>query len=70
MKHAQGISFGYTEFYEKNIKLPLLKNLHIPTKSNRTASVFMLEYKQRQIWNPKKISYKTYGIFFSIFVFY
>ena len=43
MKHAKGISFGNTVFYKKNIKLPLLKNLHFPTKKNRTVSVFMLE---------------------------
>ena len=28
---------------KKNIKLPLLKNLHLPTKKKRTSSVFMLE---------------------------
>ena len=37
--------WGNTAFYKKkkNIKLPLLKNLHFPTKKNRTASVSMLE---------------------------
>ena len=27
----------------------------------------MLEWKQRQFWNPWKISYNMYNIFFSIF---
>ena len=31
------------KYYIKKIKLPLLKNLHLPTKKYRTASVFMLE---------------------------
>ena len=35
------ISFG--NIIKKNITLPLLKNLHLPMKKNRTSSVFMLE---------------------------
>ena len=31
------------EILLKNIKLPLLKNLHLQTKKNRTSSVYMLE---------------------------
>ena len=44
---CKGLSFGKTAFYlkktkkKKNIKFPLLKNLHLPTKKNRTAQVFM-----------------------------
>ena len=46
MKHAKAISFGNTAFYKKKKKkkkLALLKNLHFPTKKNRTATFFALE---------------------------
>ena len=33
-------------------------------KKNRTASVFMLEKKQSQFWNPWKIPYKRTFRFF------
>ena len=44
MKHAKGISFGKTAFYEKKQhKIGYTENLYFPTKKNRTASVFVLE---------------------------
>ena len=52
MKHAKGISFGKLHFVKKKKKMALSKNLHFKTKKNRTASLFVLEKKQRQFWNP------------------
>ena len=66
MKHTVPMAFPFEilHFIKKNMKLPLLKNLHFPTEKNRTAAVFMQEYKQKQFRNPWKISYKCALRFF------
>ena len=44
--------------------------IYIYLKKNRTPSVFMLELKQRQFWNPWKISNKMYKKCFPFFCFF
>ena len=44
------ISFG--NIIKKNIKLPLLKNLHLPTKKNRNSSVFYGRIKTKTVLDP------------------